>query len=107
MSSTAESSKQPYFVIGAGDLIFHVHRQQPVLGSGNYDFNLFRIEATGEATSWLRPEDLRDIVKGCQILAFSIADDGWIDHSLRGQLFELAGQLQNITDSWSQQDAEI
>lgn len=72
-----------------------------------YDFNLFRVDSTGTVTSWLRPEDLRDIVKACQVLAFSIADDGWIEQPLRQQLVELASDLQNITDTWSQNDVEI
>lgn len=77
------------------------------MGDAHYRFNLFRIVSNGEATSWFRPDDLRDVVKACQVLAFSIADDGWIELPLREELIDLANELQVITDSWSQQDAEI
>lgn len=101
-----KESKQPYFVAGAGELVSHVHRQEAELNSLQYHFNIFRIDEKGEATNWLRPGDLRDIVKACQVLAFSIADDGWVEDSLREQLSELAEELQLITDSWEDNDAQ-
>ena len=99
--------KQPYFVAGAGSLVSHIHRQGSVFEELQYQFNLFRVDSTGNLTSWFRPEDLRDIVKACQVLAFSIADDGWVEDLLCEQLIELASDLQNITDTWSQNDVEI
>ena len=102
-----EFPKKPYFVAGAGDLISHIHRLETELDEAQYRFNLYRIDSKGEAISWLRPNDLRNIVKACQVLAFSIADDGWVEETLHQQLVELANDLQNITDSWSQHDAEI
>ena len=101
-----EKSKQPYFVAGAGELVSHVHRQEAGQNSLHYRFNLFRIATNGKATCWLRPNDLRDIIKACQVLAFSIADDGWIEDSVHSQLTELADDLQNITDSWEEDDAQ-
>lgn len=88
-------------------MVSHIHRHGSMFEKIQYDFNLFRVDSTGTVTSWLRPEDLRDIVKACQVLAFSIADDGWIEQPLRQQLVELASDLQNITDTWSQNDVEI
>ena len=101
-----KESKRPYFVAGAGELVSHVHRQGPEHSSLQYRFNIFRIDSKGEATNWLRPDDVRDIVKTCQVLAFSIADDGWIEDSLRKQLADLAEELQLITDSWKDENAQ-
>ena len=101
-----KESKQPYFVAGAGELVSHVHRSRAGHNSLHYRFNIFRIDKKGEATNWLGPGDLRDIVKACQVLAFSIADDGWVEDSLREQLSELAEELQLITDSWEDNDAQ-
>ena len=104
-----KESKQPYFVAGAGELVSHVHRNRAGHNSLHYRFNIFRIDKKGEATNWLRPGDLRDIVKACQVLAFSIADDGWVEDSIREQLSELAElaeELQLITDSWEDNDAQ-
>ena len=98
-------TNQPYFVAGSGRLVSHVNRHPTEPGDREYQFNLFRIRANGEATSWFQPEDLRDVIKACQVLAFSIADDGWIDSALHGQLTELAEDLQQITDRWEQQNA--
>ena len=101
-----KESKQPYFVAGAGELVSHVHRNRAGHNSLHYRFNIFRIDKKGEATNWLRPGDLRDIVKACQVLAFSIADDGWIEGSLREELAELANELQLTTDSWESNNAK-
>ena len=49
----------------------------------------------------LGPSDLRDIVKLCQVLAFTIADDGCLPADLRQQLFDLADDLDSITEQWS------
>ena len=101
MSTNATSNKRtPYMIAGAGELISHVKRHQLEPDEHSYQFNLFRICDSGEATSWLRPEDLRDVVKACQVLAFLIADDGGVETTFHDQLVELAGQLQIITDSW-------
>jgi len=98
-------SNQPYFVAGAGDLISHVRLDETEFCGRSYRFNLYRILPNGDVTNWLRPGDLRDIIKACQVLAFSIADDGWIEDSLRLQVAELADDLQVITDSWKDSDA--
>lgn len=98
--------KQPHFVVGAGDLVSHIHRLETDFDHAQYHLNLFRVSSSGKVTSWLRPEDLRDIIKTCQVLAFSIADDGWVEAPLRGELAQPAGELQSVTDTWSKQNAE-
>ena len=101
-----KKSKQPYFVAGAGELISHIHRDGDEQNNLQYHFNLFRIDSKGEATNWLHADNLRDIVKACQVLAFSIADDGWVEDSLRAQLVELANELQIITDAWKDNNGQ-
>ena len=100
-----KKTKQPHFIAGAGELVCHVHRDDEGQSNFQYRFNLFRIDSEGEATSWLRADDLRDIVKACQVLAFSIAHDGWIEDSLREELAEFANELQLNTDSWEGNNA--
>jgi len=38
-------------------------------------------------------------VKACQVLAFTIADDGWVSNELRGELFALAERLDAVAQS--------
>ena len=99
-----DSSHRPYLIVGAGELISHVHRFDVATDGLAYRFNVFRVCSDGEVSHWLRPKDLRDVVKTCQVLAFSIADDGWVEQTTHDQLVELAIQLQRITDGWEQQD---
>lgn len=99
---TIATSKKPHLIVGAGELISHVQRLDSKADGLQYQLNLFRICGNGEASHWLRPEDLRDIVKTCQVLAFSIADDGWVGNVLHRQLIELVDQLQRITNRWEQ-----
>ena len=106
MSIKANSNKRtPYLIAGAGELISHVQRQELELDERSYQFNLFRICDSGEVSNWLRPEELRDVIKACQVLAFSIADDGLVEATLHDQLVEMANQLQRITDNWERNDA--
>lgn len=101
MVSKTESTQKPYAVLGAGELVSHLHRRQDELEVWRYEFNLFRFDGNARATHALRPTDLRDIVKACQILAFTIADDGWICDDLRMELFELVNELDKVTQRWS------
>jgi uncharacterized protein (UPF0147 family) len=95
------TSSRPIAVLGAGELVSHVHRVGDVIGDANYEFNAFRIGKDMKATHKLRPTDLRNVVKLCQVLAFAIADDGWLPNSTRTELFELANELDEITQKWS------
>ena len=92
---------QPYAVLGSGDLASHLHRHNVDSDSKEYRFNVFRVEMDGRVTHNLGPRDLRSIVKLCQVLAFTIADDGWLSKDLRAELFELADDLDYITHQWS------
>ena len=52
----------------------------------------------------LRPSDLRDMIKLGQVLAFTIADDGWISADAREGLIDLANDLDELTQRWSGTD---
>jgi hypothetical protein len=97
--SAAEHSveKVPYAVLGAGDLVSHLTRTADESVGCYYWFSLVRLQRNGELTQSLRPADLPDLVKVCQLLAFTIADDGWITDEARAELFALAAALDEIT----------
>ena len=65
-------------MLGAGDLVSHLHRGEDAGDVAAYRFSVFRLSRELEATHELRPSDLHDMVKLCQVLAFAIVDDGWI-----------------------------
>jgi hypothetical protein len=90
--------KVPYAVLGAGDLVSHLTRTADESVGCYYRFSLVRLQKNGELTPLLRPVDLPDLVKVCQVLAFTIADDGWITEELRAELFALARALDEITN---------
>lgn len=93
------SSPQPIAVLGAGDLVSHLTRADD--GQGDYQFNVFRFGQHAEATHALRVTDLRDLVKLCQVVAFAVADDGWIAVEQRRELLDLMADLDQITSKWS------
>ena len=65
--------------------------------TGDYQFSVFRFGQFAEASHALRPTDLRDLVKLCQVVAFAIVDDGWIGDEQRRELLDLMGELDQIT----------
>ena len=101
-----DATSRPYAVIGAGDLVSHLQRNSDDAGRLSYRFNLFRMKQNAEVTHALRPEDLRHVVKVCQVLAFTIADDGWIPAAVRRELFALADELHETTKRWSTSNHE-
>lgn len=94
----AVAKTKPYAVLGSGNLVSHLRRDDV---NYEYRFNVFRTEQDESVTHGLRPDDLRALVKLCQVLAFTIADDGWLDDGLRAELFELADDLDYITHQWN------
>ena len=94
--------RSPLAILGAGDLVSHL-QANGLSFQERYRFNLFRLnQETGEPICWLRPEDLRDVVKACQVLAFAIADDGWVSDELRQDLRRLSSELDSLTLNWSE-----
>ncbi len=95
---------QPIAVVGAGDLVSHVQRGDDEHDPENYRFGVFRFCRDLETTQMLRPSDLRDMIKLGQVLAFTIADDGWISADAREGLIDLANDLDELTQRWSGTD---
>ena len=93
---------QPIAVVGDGDLISHVHRGEDERDPNNYRFSIFRFDEEHKVTQALRPTDLRDLVKLCQVLAFSITDDGWLPPDAHHALLELFEDLDELTCGWSE-----
>lgn len=92
----------PLAILGAGDLVSHLQANELAVQK-RYRFNLFRInEETGKPSFWLRPGDLRDVVKACQVIAFAIADDGWVSNETRQDLRRLSSELDSLTSNWGE-----
>ena len=85
--------------IGSGDLISKVIRGVQD-GAPGYTFQVDRLLADCTNSSSLRATDLRSIVKLCQVLAFTIADDGWLGPQANAEMFRLADDLDYITHQW-------
>ena len=92
---------EPIAVLGAGDLVSYLHRGNDAEDPANYRFSFFRLSQELPSTHELRPCDLPDVVKLCQILAFAIVDDGWIPRQTRDSLRELVDALDSVTRRWS------
>lgn len=95
------SQWQRVAVLGAGDLVSHVHRGDDADDPANYRFSVLRLSQELKATHELHPCDLRDLIKLCQVLAFAIADDGWIPTPEGEALQELFDDLDALTQRWS------
>ena len=98
------SPREPVAVLGAGDLVSHLHRGEDADDPANYRFSVFRLSQELQPTHELRPCDLHQLVKLCQVLAFTIADDGWIPSQTRDSLRGLFDQLDALTRRWSNTD---
>lgn len=101
LAPKTRGSGQPVAVLGAGELVSHLYRSDDEPDNENYQFNVFRLDRKLAATHSFRPSDLRDFVKLCQVLAFTVADDGWISTELRKELIDLTNELDEITQRWS------
>lgn len=100
-----QSPKRLCAIVGAGDLVSHIHRIPKNDSSSCYRFNLIRVKADADVTGSFRPDDLRSIVKACQVIAFEIANDGWISGK-RQELLDLATGLDALTQSWESTNEE-
>lgn len=95
------TSPRPIAVLGAGDLVSHLRRLDDKTDESIYEFKAFRLTDDLQSTHVFCPTDLRNLVKLCQVLAFTIADDGWLADETRAELFELADELDGVTLKWS------
>lgn len=104
MNQFTTQTQQPYMIIGAGDLVSHVHRITDANNDDLYRFNLFRSAEGGAIVQSFRPSDLRSFIKACQVLAFEMAADGWMSGEVRNELIQLSTELDEITFRWSNDD---
>lgn len=104
LAPDTSQQKRPVAVLGAGDLVSHLHRGGDAGEAAGYRFSVFRLSGELEATHELRPGDLHDMVKLCQVLAFAIVDDGWIPTETSHSLRQLYDQLDTLTRQWSDTD---
>lgn len=95
-------SSQPIAVLGAGQLVSHLYRHDGESGQSEYRFSVCRLTDSFRTTHGLRPRDLPDLVKLCQVLAFAIEDDGWLSPAMRTELRNLFDELDEITRRWSE-----
>jgi hypothetical protein len=102
LAPRTKSPEQPVAVLGAGALISHVQRGDGSNDASHYRFNIFRLSEDMQATHDLRPCDLRDLVKLCQVLAFAITDDGWLPTEAQHALLALFEDLDELTQNWSE-----
>jgi hypothetical protein len=104
LAPNTASRREPVAVIGAGNLVSRLHRGDDADDPENYRFSVFRLGHELQATHELRPCDLHDLVKLCQVLAFAIVDDGWIARETGDSLRELVDELDALTRRWSDTD---
>ena len=100
---SVEGSLQPLAVLGAGELVSHLHKIIDGELTAEYRFNVFRITSSDEVSHSLRTCDLLDLLKLCRVLAFAIADDGWITRSQRLALQRLSNQLDKVIEQGDDQ----
>ena len=83
-------------VVGSGELISRLFRDS----TGNYTFDLRRADTRIEPELVFHPEDLRSFVKLAQVLAFAIADDGWLPPESSRSFLQIFNDLDEITQRW-------
>ena len=89
---------KPYAMLGAGPLVSAVWKDGDERAGWLYRFNIYRMgQRNGQVSQLLRPADVQDLVKLCQVLAATLADDGCIPTRERRVLADLAVKLDGIT----------
>jgi len=89
---------KPYVMLGAGQLSSALWKAGDEQSGWTYRFNIYRMSSrTGHVSELLRPQDVGDLVKLCQVLAAILADDGCVPRDQRRALAKLAADLDSIT----------
>jgi hypothetical protein len=74
-----KQSHKPYAAVGAGQLVSAVWKRGDERVGWHYRFNIFRMSRlNGRVSRLLRPGDVIDLAKLCQVLAATFVDDGCI-----------------------------
>jgi len=95
-NSSVHAPTQLVAVVGSDELISRLYRDP----NANYSFDLRRADTHIEPEPSFNPDDLRSIVKLAQVLAFVIADDGWLRSESSGAILSLSHELDEITRRW-------
>jgi hypothetical protein len=86
-------------MLGAGQLASTVWKSGDEASGWRYRFSLFRMPSTtGRVSQLLRTSDLPSLVKLCQVLAATLAEDGCVPAKDRAALRHLASRLDRLTD---------
>ena len=101
-NSMAEMSQneslKPYAMLGTGQLVSNLWKSRDDQGGWTYRFNIYRMSGcNGHVSQLLRPADVQDLVKLCQVLAATLADDGCIPAEEQYDLADLSVKLDSIT----------
>jgi hypothetical protein len=101
-NSMAEMSQneslKPCAMLGTGRLVSNLWKSRDDQGGWTYRFNIYRMSGrNGRVSQLLRPADVQDLVKLCQALAATLADDGCIPPEQRHDLADLSVKLDSIT----------
>ena len=100
-NETQSALGQPLAVVGAGDLVSRVYRLHDGGDDTSYRFRVFRLSSGLQTTHELWPSDLRDVIKLCQVLAFTVTDDGWLPRDDHDAVLRLFDELDRLTEQWS------
>jgi hypothetical protein len=85
-------------MLGAGPLVSSLWKTGDERSGWTYRFNIYRMnERNGQVSQVFRPTDVQDLVKLCQVLAATLADDGCIPEKQQRDLAELSVKLDCIT----------
>jgi hypothetical protein len=99
MFSQHKTNTKPYAAIGAGRLVSTIWKRGNPQDGWRYRFNVFRMShSSGRVSRLLRPADVLDLAKLCQVLAATLVDDGCISAAERQQLQDLATKLDAVTN---------
>jgi hypothetical protein len=94
------TSPKPYAMLGAGQLVSSLWKSGDNQGGWTYRFNVYRMSGrNGHVSQLFRPADVQDLVKLCQVLAATLADDGCIPAEQRHDLADLSAKLDCITQT--------
>jgi hypothetical protein len=95
---TPNESSKPCAMLGTGRLVSNLWKSRDDQGGWTYRFNIYRMSGrNGHVSQLLRPTDVQDLVKLCQALAATLADDGCIPPEQRHDLADLSVKLDSIT----------
>jgi hypothetical protein len=91
-------SLKPCAMLGTGQLVSNLWKFPDDQGGWRYRFNIYRMSGgNGHVSQLLRPVDVQDLVKLCQVLAATLANDDYIPAEQQYDLADLSVKLDSIT----------